>query len=71
MRRRGLAILGRTHREKDYSKRRGSGFEREREREREREGAAKTRVTGFPGEGPPIVGNPKSTIQIDCEPNSR
>ena len=37
----------------------------------ERESLAKTRAIGSLGKGPPIIENPKSTIQIDCEPNYR
>ena len=63
---RGLAILERILREKN------SQFEGEREQLCELRGGilGNGRVFELPSIDPPIVGNPKPTIQIDCEPNS-
>ena len=63
----GLAILGRTLREK----RNHSEIEKERLCEVKRGVWVKRSALRLPSKGSPVVGNPTPTIQIDCEPKQR
>ena len=65
MGKKGLAILERMLREKSSH----SKGEREQLCGEKRRAWVNRSVFKLPSKGSPILGNPKPTIQIDCEPN--